>query len=215
MSESIPAIYQALVAVAADLAKEGIAKDRANVEQRFKFRGVDDVMNALGPLLAKHGVIVMPEVLSDQNSTRLTKSGATLHVVHVRVSYLFVAAADGSSHPVIITGEGMDMADKATAKALSAAYKYCMLQTFSVPVEGTPDADASGMPAEDWVAQGKALAGWVKEASTLAELVNLHNSARVQEFFQHAPEADVKRAKSVFTARKAQLSQAPAEEAAE
>ena len=35
----------------------------------------------------------------------------------------------------------MDSGDKATNKAMSAAYKYAMFQTFCIPVEGTPDAD--------------------------------------------------------------------------
>jgi hypothetical protein len=37
----------------------------------------------------------------------------------------------------------MDMADKATNKAMSAAYKYACLQAFCIPTEGDNDADAS------------------------------------------------------------------------
>ena len=37
----------------------------------------------------------------------------------------------------------MDSADKATNKAMSAAYKYACLQTFCIPTEGDNDADAT------------------------------------------------------------------------
>jgi hypothetical protein len=36
----------------------------------------------------------------------------------------------------------MDSADKATNKAMSAAYKYACLQTFCIPTEGDNDADS-------------------------------------------------------------------------
>jgi len=36
----------------------------------------------------------------------------------------------------------MDSGDKATNKAMSAAYKYMAFQTFAIPTEGDNDADA-------------------------------------------------------------------------
>jgi hypothetical protein len=36
----------------------------------------------------------------------------------------------------------MDSADKATNKAMSAAYKYLALLTFCIPTEASPDSDA-------------------------------------------------------------------------
>jgi hypothetical protein len=53
-----------------------------------------------------------------------------------------VAAEDGSRHTVITYGEAMDSGDKATNKAMSAAYKYACMQAFSIPTEGDNDADA-------------------------------------------------------------------------
>jgi len=37
----------------------------------------------------------------------------------------------------------MDSGDKATNKAMSAAYKYALMQTFAIPTEGDNDADAT------------------------------------------------------------------------
>jgi len=49
---------------------------------------------------------------------------------------------DGSTHVATIYGEAMDSGDKATNKAMSAAYKYLCLQSFCIPVVGEPDADS-------------------------------------------------------------------------
>jgi len=55
-----------------------------------------------------------------------------------------VSCRDGSLHTVTMFGEAMDSADKATNKAMSAAYKYACLQAFCIPTEGMmPDADAT------------------------------------------------------------------------
>jgi hypothetical protein len=40
-------------------------------------------------------------------------------------------------------GEAMDSADKATNKAMSAAYKYAAFLAFCIPTEGDNDADAT------------------------------------------------------------------------
>jgi hypothetical protein len=135
-------IYQAISNVAAELAAIGIGKTSRNQQQGFAFRGIDAVMNTLAPLLAKHRLVVLPRVLARQCVERVTGKGTALFYVVVEVEYDLVAAVDGSRHTVRVVGEAMDSGDKATNKAMSAAYKYAMFQTFCVPTEGTPDADA-------------------------------------------------------------------------
>jgi hypothetical protein len=48
---------------------------------------------------------------------------------------------DGTSHIVEAFGEALDRGDKGTAKAMSAAYKSAMIQTFCIPVAVSEDAD--------------------------------------------------------------------------
>ena len=50
--KTIPAVYGAIAAVQAALAKHGIAKARKNAQQGYAFRGIDDVYCAIAPLLA-------------------------------------------------------------------------------------------------------------------------------------------------------------------
>ena len=135
-------VYKAINAVQADLSKVGIGKDRVNETQRYKFRGIDEVYNALSPLLAKHGLCILPRCTSRESVERTNKSGTALFYVTVCAEFDFVAAEDGSKHTVTTYGEAMDSGDKATNKAMSAAYKYACMQAFSIPTEGDNDADA-------------------------------------------------------------------------
>lgn len=135
-------VYQAINAVQAELSKDGITKSRRNQQQGYNFRGIDDVYNALSPLLAKHGLCILPRVLARDCQERTTQKGGVLFYVTVEAEFDFVCAEDGSKHVVRTFGEAMDSADKATNKAMSAAYKYAAFQAFAIPTEADNDADA-------------------------------------------------------------------------
>lgn len=136
-------VYQAINAVQAAMAKEGISKGRKNVQQGYAFRGIDDVYNAISTLLAANGLTIIPMVESREVEERETKNGGALFYVTVKVSYRLTLSADPTSFATaVVYGEAMDSGDKATNKALSAAYKYLCLQTFCIPTEGDNDADA-------------------------------------------------------------------------
>lgn len=137
----VPHVYQAIAKVQGMLAKNGIAKDRKNQQQGYNFRGIDDIYNALAGHLSEVGLCILPNVLSREITERATAKGGVLFYVTVKVDFAFVSGEDGSMHHVITYGEAMDSADKATNKAMSAAYKYACLQAFCIPTEGDNDAD--------------------------------------------------------------------------
>ncbi len=139
----VPHVYQAINAVQAELAALGITKTRQNTQQGYKFRGIDDVYNTLAPILAKHKLLIIPNVLTREMLERISKKGDPLFNVVVYAKFTFISAEDGSSVEAATYGEAMDTADKATNKAMSAAYKYVCLQAFSIPTEGDNDADAT------------------------------------------------------------------------
>lgn len=136
-------VYKAISQVARELAEQGIKKDSVNQQQRFNFRGIDAVYNALAPALVKHGLLILPR-MSDRTITERTgKSGGALFFVTVKAEFDFVSVEDGSIHTVTTYGEAMDSGDKATNKAMSIAYKYAAFQAFCIPTEETAiDADA-------------------------------------------------------------------------
>ena len=136
-------VYQAINAVQKELSKVGITKSRTNQQgASYKFRGIDDIFNTVSPLLAEHGLCILPRVLSRDCIERQTKAGGAIFYTTVEVEFDFVCAEDGSKHTVKTFGEAMDTSDKSTNKAMSAAYKYAALQAFAIPTEGDNDADS-------------------------------------------------------------------------
>ena len=132
-------IYQAIIGVMADIG--AIGKDKKNAQQGFKYRGVDDVMNALQPVMVKHGLFVVPEIIDQRREERQTSRGGNLIYSVCTVRYTFYAK-DGSSVQCVVIGEGMDSGDKATNKAMSIAFKYACFQVFCIPTEEMKDPDA-------------------------------------------------------------------------
>jgi hypothetical protein len=137
-----PNVYACIAAVSGEIAQTGISKDRKNQQQGYSFRGIDDVYNALAPMLSKHKLVVIPRFLNRVQTERESAKGGVIFSVVVEAEFDFVSAADGSKHTARAFGEAMDSADKATNKAMSAAYKYAAFQTFCIPTEGDNDADA-------------------------------------------------------------------------
>ena len=136
-------VYQLISLVAGELANTGISKNQRNNQGTgYNFRGIDDVYNAIGPLLAKNGLSILPRTLSRDCVERVSGQGKALFYVTVDMEFDFVSAHDGSKHTVKMYGEAMDSGDKATNKAMSAAYKYAMFQAFCIPTEGDNDADS-------------------------------------------------------------------------
>lgn len=137
-------VYKAINAVQSELSTIGIVKDKRNSQGAgYNFRGIDDVYNAIAPLLAKHGLCILPRVLARECVERTSKQGGALFYITVEAEFDFVSAEDGTKHTVKTFGEAMDSGDKATNKAMSAAYKYACFQAFSIPTEGNNDSDES------------------------------------------------------------------------
>jgi ERF superfamily len=135
-------VYKAIGAVSAAMSHDGISKARKNTQQGYNFRGIDDVLNALSTALVSAGLVILPRCVERIVSERETKNGGALFNVTCKVEFDLVSTEDGSKHTVSTYGEAMDSADKATNKAMSAAYKYLALLVFCIPTEGTPDNDA-------------------------------------------------------------------------
>lgn len=133
-------VYERMVAIIEEL--PAIGKTQRNREQGFMFRGHDDVMNALNPLLAKHGVFVVPDVVERETNTRTTSRGSTMYEVNLHVRFTFYGAG-GDSFQASGWGEGTDMGDKATNKAMTGAFKYVVAQAFALATAETSDADAT------------------------------------------------------------------------
>jgi hypothetical protein len=139
-----PTIYSALAAIQADVT--AVQKTERNEQQGYAFRGIGGITAMLHPLLAKHGVFVLPIVEHTERSMHPTKSGGSMKVALMTVRFRFMAS-DGSYVDVVTIGEGADSGDKASNKAMTAAQKYALTLTFTVPFEDQEDGDRTSPEA--------------------------------------------------------------------
>ena len=129
-------VYQMVSEIQRRLAVIGIAKAQENEQQGYKFRGIDDVYNAVAPMLPEVGLVIIPKIKESTLNTRTGKGSSTIVHITLTMIYRFRSLHDGSEFETEMPGEAMDYSDKATNKAMSAAQKYLYFQTFTIPVEG-------------------------------------------------------------------------------
>lgn len=134
-------IYSLMSKVMEDVG--AVRKADRNDHQKFNFRGIDAVVNATSPALRKHGVVVTPHVMDYQYETvQVGNPPKNMASVRVLVRYTF-HAPDGSTIETVTPGESFDSGDKATAKAMSVAFRTCLIQALCLPTDETdPDAES-------------------------------------------------------------------------
>lgn len=164
-----PTVQEAWASVMVDV--RALGKTDRNSQQGFSFRGVDAVMNAVGPALRDHGVAVVPSRITDVTcATYTTKSGTVMRDVALVASYTIIGPA-GDTIAGMAAGEASDAGDKAVPKAMSVAYRTFLLQALCLPTdEPDPDLYSYERAGAAQETASQAVARGIASASTLAEL---------------------------------------------
>lgn len=170
---TLPRVYSAITSIMLELSHDGISKGQTNEHDGYRYRGVDDVYNRLSPLLAQHKLCILPRVLERGMVDRRDRHGNLLIGVNLKVAFDLVSAEDGSRHVIEVYGEALDSGDKATSKAMSAAFKYAVLQAFCVPVGGRDDADAKSHRLLDVPVIMEPVQGWEQWQADLLDVVRV------------------------------------------
>ena len=140
-------IHEKIVAILKDAG--AVAKDQQNKEQKFTYRGIDQVVQHVNPLLKQHGVVIIPTKIVTLDSERFENVNKKIVTdTNLVVEYTWFAE-DGSSITTEVAGSGRDFADKATAKAGSVALRTLLLQALMLPTGDTdPDAESIEVDAQ-------------------------------------------------------------------
>lgn len=170
---SVPRIYAAISAITAELAEKGIAKAHTNLRDQYVYRSIDDVMARIAPLLAKHRLCILPRTLDRISEDRSDVADTLLIRVTLRVAFDLVSGRDGSIHTVEAFGEALDSGDKATSKAMSAAYKQAILQSFCIPIARSDDVDASSHRLVAKRDTADPDQGWDQWAFDIQDMINI------------------------------------------
>ncbi len=144
-------VHKALREARVELCGAGIGKDKQAPEAvgGYKFRGIDEIYNVIGPLMAKYGLSMLPQAQDVRHTTfEVTRRRnnqqvqQTMQHFLVKVRYLLVADGAEDELEVIVYGEASDANDKGMNKAMTSAYKNAVFQTFAPPLDGVADMDS-------------------------------------------------------------------------
>lgn len=113
----------------------------------FKFTPWEAVSDRLGDLLASHGIVLWPAIVtSEQVQAGETAKGKPIWRTKVKMVLDFENADDPKdSRSITWDGEGDDTSDKSTQKAATSAEKYALMKLFMLGTmgEASTDTDAS------------------------------------------------------------------------
>jgi hypothetical protein len=156
-------IQEALAAVMRDV--QAVGKNDRNEHQKFMFRGIDAVLNAVGSALRKHQVIVLPELkLWSFDTVEIGQKRTPMGHAIIHMIYRFVGP-EGDELVCSVPGEAMDSGDKAMSKAMSVAFRTALLQALALPTdEPDPDASSYERAPEIQVEEDKELLGLLEKA---------------------------------------------------
>lgn len=113
---------------------------------RFNFRGIDQVLNAVGPALRRHGVMVLPTKIE------VKQAGQRMRETLVEVSYEITGPTGDTKH-VASAGEGLDVGERGLAKALTTAYRNMLIVALTIPTDDPKlDPDMVNVQREEPIA---------------------------------------------------------------
>lgn len=130
-------VHEAFAALQRDVVM--IPKTQRNNDAGFDFRGVDDVMDAIGPAQRRHGLFILQRVIKWTSERYRTTEGVGMKAVEVEVEFTIYGPM-GDTIAGSAVGDAADRADRALAAAQSVAYRTFLLTGTSMPTRQTdPD----------------------------------------------------------------------------
>jgi hypothetical protein len=217
MGDKSMTVFEALSLVMTDVSAVG--KSNRNQQQGYDFRGIDAVINAVGPAFRKHGIIATPLKSETNYRDVQTTTGKPSRECTVTVTYRFYGPA-GDWIEAEVPGESMDFGDKGAPKAMSVAYRIALLQVLCIPThDPEPDAQtyerAAPRPAEktwDPIEQQALVEAWTAAITGSADSEALAKVATTLLRMKKADElspASYDHLAKAGAARKAELNGAP------
>lgn len=159
-------IYQKMSAITQEISTVAKNLQVGEGKNQYKAVGEADVLAAVKPVEAKHGVYSYPysrEIVESGEMVATTKFGERKSLyLRLKTIYRFVNMEKPDEYIDITTyGDGVDSQDKATGKAMTYSDKYALLKAYKIQTGDDPDQNASETlnsvsrkePAEDRTGQ--------------------------------------------------------------
>lgn len=115
-----------------------ISKKGYNSFHKYKYATEADYVEALRPLLKKHGLTVTPKIIETPKVVSNEKGD---YLTTILIEFKLTDIDTGESDCAIVAGQGTDKGDKGIYKALTGAKKYWASLTFMVDTGDDPERD--------------------------------------------------------------------------
>jgi hypothetical protein len=208
-----PTIFEAFAAAMAEV--QAVRKGDRNQQQGYSFRGIDAVVNAVGPVFRKHGIVPIPHKSEARYRDVQTSTGKPSRECTVTVTYRFYGPA-GDFIEAEVPGESMDFGDKGAPKAMSVAFRIALLQALCIPTDepepdsqtyerSAPQQRSAGPQSEtdwDW---GNKFETRVGAAMTEGELKGLWSELVVKHERREVTDEDANTFRQLISMRKGEL----------
>ena len=146
-----------------------------NERHNYNYVAAADIAGTIGDILAELGVVVIPRLESITYEPHAP--GRPERVARVIMPYTFTDEDSGEEITARVAGEGLDVGDKASYKAMTGALKYALLQSFLLATGDDPEDERtdsrSGFGSEHPITaeQMRELQGLIEETGTDLERV--------------------------------------------
>ena len=173
-----------------------VAKRDRNDDQHFNFRGIDAVVNAMGPAMRKYGVKVIPHRVEMVSRTEYEtkpryegKSGTRMVNTLVKVVW-HIRGPRGDVIEGESIGEAADAGDKGVTKAQSVAWRVFLIQAGALPTDDQDPDSESHERASHAVAEGEedVVPAHIQEAIAAADAARGALLAALEWFTEYCDE---------------------------
>lgn len=145
-------IFQRMAAISVEMATVG--KNLTVGEGKSKYKAVSerDIIDAVKPLEAKHGVYSYPvsrrvlesNLLESESTYNGNTTKKTTFMTRIETVYRFVNMDKPDEYIEIVSfAEGIDSQDKGSGKAMTYADKYALMKAYKISTGDDPDQEAS------------------------------------------------------------------------
>jgi len=123
--------------------KNPIAKEGVNSFQKYKYRGIDQIIQSFSKPLHDNSIltVVQPDL---KVSTKFLEDGRST-LTRVVGTLRFISTEDGSYIDRSYVGHSKSQQGKDLESARSFAYRNALLETFCVPFEGVVEPELEGV----------------------------------------------------------------------
>ena len=145
----LPNIYERMSAITQEISAVAKNLDVGFGQSKYKAVGEADVLAAVKPIEAKHGVYSYPldrAIIDSGILENVKKDGSISKSQYLRVAttYRFVNTDNPEEYVDMVSyGDGVDTQDKAPGKAMTYSDKYSLLKAYKIITGDDPDQNAS------------------------------------------------------------------------